>query len=247
MNVCLLIPVYNSTKFLGKLFYHIHLLNPKPDMTFFLENNSKDDTLGYIIRNYKLPYKIIRVFFREDAVKVGTTVYDTIAHVRQLLLTAARQYDPDYAIFLDDDVYPIDTDMISKLTGHGENIVGGTYTRIYPEGIFVASKWGILTDRHKYLLKKQNEVIKPVDMPAITSGGCLCLSRKVIQDRNLDFYPIGDMVASEDYGYCLKARKLGYRIILDNTAKLLHDYIRTTRDEKPWTKKKNKEYVDFRY
>ena len=243
MKVCFLISVYNSVRFLHKLFYYIHQLNPKPDMTFFIENNSKDGTLEYIIRNYKLPYKIIRVFFRSDAVKI-VGPYGTIAHIRQLGLTVARQYNPDYAIFLDDDVYPISTDLISILTSYRGNIFGGAYLRVYPEGVFLASKW-MLPSGKMFKLKK--EAFKPFDMPTITSGGCLCLSRKIIQDRRLDFYPLYNKLdASEDYGYCLKARELGYHVLLDNTAILRHDYIETTKDIKPWTRGKGG-YLNFEY
>ena len=245
MKVCLLIPVYNSTRFLPTLFNYVHKLNPKPDMTFFCENNSNDSTLEYIVHNYKLPYKIIRIWFRKDATKVSENVYDTIAHARQLLLTAARHYNPDYAIFLDSDVYPIDEDMITKLTAWNEDILGGMYIRNYPEGIFVASKW--MNMNNKFLLKKPQSLTKPLDAPFATSGGCLCLSNRVIQDRRLDFYPIIDWRgASEDYGYCIKARNLGYQIFLDTVTKIRHDNMRTTERMKPWTKSKG-EYVSFEY
>lgn len=243
MKVILLIPVYNSVKFLGKLFYNIHKLDPKPDFIYFLENNSKDDTINYIYRNCKIPFKLIRIWFRKDAVKVLDTVYDTIGHCRQLLLTAARNYNPDYAIFIDDDVYPIESDFITKLLQWNEDIIGGTYIRFYPEGLFVASKWGSVYPG-KYLLKKESKVGKPCDFPSITSGGCLALSRNVIQDRRLDFYPVTR--GSEDYGYCLKAKDLGYKLILDNSTKLYHEYRRTIEDVKPWTKRKG-EYMKFEY
>lgn len=234
-------------KFLPKLFYWLHKLDPSPDIIFFLENNSSDSTLSFIVNNCRLPYKIIRLWFRKDAVKI-TGPYDTIAHVRQLLLTAARNYNPEYAIFLDSDVYPIDKDLIVKLTSWREDILGGMYIRHYPEGIFVASKWQ--KSDGKFLLKSPRSLVKPLDAPFATSAGCLCLSNRVIQDRRLDFYPVLDWRgASEDYGYCIKARRLGYEIFLDTVTKVWHDHNRTVRREKPWSKERDSghKYIPFTY
>ena len=246
MRTAICITVYNSAKFLYNSLPLINKLNPPPDIIYFVENNSTDNTLDYIIKNCKLPYKIIRVWFRSDAVQV-TGPYDTIAHVRQLGLTAFR-HTPDltHGIFIDDDIQIHTPEMIKILTSYPEDIVGGTYLRAYPEGLFVASKWGTLKVG-KFKLKTLKEVIKPFDMPTITSGGCMCLSKRLIQDRRLNFYPLyPKFQASEDYGFCIMARELGYKLILDNTVKLIHEWKRTIQTVKPWTKEKDK-YVDFKY
>jgi len=245
LTVALCITCFNSKKFLFNSLKYIHQLNPLPDIIYFVENNSTDGTLDYIIKNCKIPYKIIRIWLREDAVQVSGP-YDTIAHVRQLGLTAFRHNGCDYGIFLDDDIQVHTPEMIKILTSYPEDIVGGTYLRAYPEGVFVASKWGT-TLRGQFRLKKLNEVLKPFDMPLITSGGCMCLSKRLIQDRRLNFYPLYPKYqSSEDYGFCLMARELGYKLILDNTVKLNHEWLRTIKDMKPWTKMKDK-YVDFHY
>lgn len=257
MRIALCITCYNSVRFLGKQFYYLSRLNPKPDIIYWVENNSNDGTLEYIARHcevLKLPYKIISYHFIENAVQYlkdhNGTAYDVIAIARQIGLQAFRNDKCDYGIFVDDDLYFTESDALQKLTQYSEDIVGGTYQRVYPEGIYVASKWGTVK-YGVYRLKTIDKVARPFDFPAITSGGCLCLSKKAIQDRRLNFYPVQDEYntsssASEDYGFCLKASKLGYKLILDNSTKLLHMYRETITDIKPWTVVNGK-YADFGY
>jgi hypothetical protein len=219
----------------------------------------------------KIPYKIINLWFKENTVSLTFSRYDSIAIIRQTLLSCARNHKfidgshADYCIYWDDDCYLLDTDTIPKMLQWQEDIIGGTYERVYPEGVFIASKWkgtgknydpmgnmhedlsklGSITNA-AYQLRKKNEVRKPFDTPMITSGGALALSQRVFMDRRLDFYPIGLPESSEDYGYCVKATRLGYKIILDNTARIEHLYTRTIEDIKPWTMIDGK-YPDFVY
>jgi glycosyltransferase involved in cell wall biosynthesis len=246
MRTCLLIPVYNNAKTLPKLFRCLDRLNPQPDMTFFAENNSRDTTLWLIKRHYKhKPHRIIRVWFRDDAAQTCVSVYEPIAHIRQLLLTAARHYDPDYAIFLDADVYPLSPNLIAILTGWQKDIVGGSYVRLFPDGPFLASKWPVegRPDLYRYYRVPYAELMEPL----MTSAGCLCLSRKIIQDRRVNFWPLYSLEASEDFGYCLRARELGYKVYLDGTAVLWHDTECQVRP-KPWMRTPDKKgYIKFVY
>jgi glycosyltransferase involved in cell wall biosynthesis len=245
MRTCLLIPVYNNAKTLPKLFHCLDKLNPQPDMTFFAENNSRDNTLWLIKKHYRhKPHKIIRVWFRDDAAQACQSVYEPIAHIRQLLLTAARHYDPDYAIFLDADVYPLSSSLIAILTGWRKDIVGGSYVRLFPDGPFLASKFSTDDSKfYRYYRIPYAELMEPL----MTSAGCLCLSRKIIQDKRVNFWPLYNLEASEDFGYCLRARELGYKVYLDGTAVLWHDTECQVRP-KPWMRTPDKKgYIKFVY
>ena len=246
MKTCLLIPCYNTSKTLPKLFRALDKLSPQPTMTFFLENNSRDDTLWQIQKHYKhKPHKTLRIWFRDDAAQICRSVYEPIAHVRQLLLTAARKYDPDYAIFLDADVYPISPNLITILTSHNKDIVGGSYVRLFPEGPFLASKWPVPDNPklHRFFRVPYAELMEPV----MTSAGCLCLSRRIIRDRRVNFWPLYSLEASEDFGYCLSARDFGYKVFLDGTAVLWHDVASVSRS-KPWTRsRETNRYLPFKF
>lgn len=248
MKTCLLIPVYNSAGTLPRLFRYLRRLDPKPDMTFFAENNSTDATLWLIRKHYRNePHRIIRVWFRGDAVDACSSVYEPIAHVRQLLLTAARRFDPDYAIFLDSDVYPLSPNLIAILTGWQKDIVGGSYVRLFSDGPYLASKFPV--EGRPDLYRYYTVPFAPLMEPIITSAGCLCLSRRVLRDKRLNFWPMyeGDKRASEDFGFCLRARELGYKIYLDGTAVLWHDLSHVAH-VKPWSRSgPNMPYVKFRY
>jgi hypothetical protein len=84
-----------------------------------------------------------------------------------------------------------------------------------------------------------------LDEPAVTSAGCLYLSRKIVQDKRVNFFPIGRKGASEDFGYCLQARDYNYRVYLDGTVKLKHQIPRVM-PAKPWgIDLKTKQYTEF--
>jgi len=248
IKTCLLIPAYNCSNTLNKLFNYLDKLKPQPDTTIFAENNSRDTTLWLIKKHYKhKPHKIIRVWFRDDTIQHCKSVYEPIAHIRQLLLTAARHYNPDYAIFLDADVYPISPNLITILTGWNKDIIGGSYVRLFPEGPFLASKWPVegRSDLHRFY----RVPFAPLMEPIMTSAGCLCLSQRIILDKRVNFYPLyqKSQMASEDFGYCLQARDAGYKVFLDGTAVLWHDHFHIAH-LKPWTRdRKTHEYIPFSY
>jgi GT2 family glycosyltransferase len=228
MKSLILIPVYNCGKTLPALFSFLYKLKPQPDLFVFAENNSEDNTLK-VITKFKRPNKIIRVWFRDDAAVIGESRYEPIAHIRQLLLTFARRFEPDYAIFLDSDVYPRSRDLIDRLSLWQKDLVGGAYSRLFPQGMFIASKWST-PDGKKILMKKKSNL--PLDMPNVTSAGCLCLNRRILQDKRVNFYPL-IKGASEDFGYCLQARFAGYNVYLDGTLHL-HHIIPRKMPKKPW-------------
>jgi len=146
MKSVILIPVYNCGKSLPTFFSFLYKLNPQPDLFVFAENNSDDNTLN-VVNGFRRDHKIIRVWLRDDAAVIGESRYEPIAHIRQLLLTFARRYNPDYAIFLDSDVYPTSKDLIDRLSLWQKDIVGGAYLRLFPEGFSSLQNGPLPTDK----------------------------------------------------------------------------------------------------
>jgi hypothetical protein len=238
--IILLVPTYQGGRNFELWSEWIYRLNPLPDKVIFLENNSTDDTLKNIT-DFKLPHEVIRIWLRDD---INTVMeherweYLHIAHIRQLLLTRAKKLNPDYAIFIDDDTLP-PHDMIPKFVEAKKDIIGGMYYRIFPEGMFLATKFYHIEEdcrkKNQYLLIQKEAIPNilgqskyyqeknllqgnSIEVP-MTSGGCLCLSRRAIVHPQLFFYPhptkgILDTPASEDFGYCLRARRMGIRTYL---------------------------------
>lgn len=240
IDTIFLVPTFNHARLLPSFFSHLYRLSPKPSLTVFCENNSVDDTLK-LIRGFKLPHELIRLWFRRDAAMVSESRYEVIAHIRQLLLTRARQLDPDYAVFLDDDVMPTDPLVIEKLTGHGLDVVGGPYLRFFPWGLYLASVWN---DGGR--LRAWDRPQEPLEEVVLTSGGCLCLSRRIIQDKRINFYPLLTDKSAEDFGYCRQARKYGYKVWLDGTVGLRHIIKESGKRVKAWSyNEKSEKYEPF--
>jgi len=246
-KVIFLIATYNQARLLGDCLKYCNRLESQPDKYFFCENNSIDDTLD-VIKRFKRPKELIRFWVRSDATKILGNPYGVIAIARQMLLKRARQLDPDYAIFIDSDIVLLYPHFIDQITCHEKDIVGAPYLRPFPEGMFLASKW----DRgdRKLWFKKS---CKGFQRCALISGGCFCLSRKAIQDKRLFFDPpiwTKRRRASEDFSYCIRARKAGYKVWIDCNLQVGH--YATASDYKPWMIKRDKKgknigYVDFSY
>jgi len=230
LDVILLVPVYNCSNIFNEWASFIKKLKPKPSRIIFCENNSTDDTLkkAWNFKMKGVKTEVIRYWTvdpRNREVFPFENCYDTIAHARQLLLTRARQLDPDFAIYIDSDIYLQDTDTINTLTIWNKDIIGGAYRRVFPEGLYVATLFyvsPILKERYKKWIKykKLNANVLIHEVHA-TSGGCLCLSRKVIQNRKVNFFPVPKGY-SEDFGYCKTARDQGFKIYLDGILRLGH-------------------------
>jgi len=222
LKTILLVPVFNIEDIFKDWSERIYKLDPKPGKVVFCENNSTDKTLEllYTFGNKQgISTEVIRFWTLEPKSLPFKQCYDTIAHARQLLLARARQLDPDYAIFIDSDILINTEDMIEALTLWDQDIVGGAYLRYFPEGKYIGTLFWSPVDAAKNRLR--NYMKYAFEDVLATSAGCLCLSRKIIQDRRVNFWPLLKGY-SEDFGYCKKARDLGYKIYLDGTVSLTH-------------------------
>jgi GT2 family glycosyltransferase len=274
-----LMPVYEASEFLEtpyidqtvsepiSVLESLHRLNPPPDKFIFLENNSLDDTLRKLA-DFKNRKEIIRLWFREDAMdyiernwhageQAISSRYDLIGICRQLLLQRARQLDPDYAIFLDSDIVVLSKDLIERFGRFQKtDIVGAPYERDFPQGRLLSALWPNLypTPEQPFQLLPRNRISssEPTEALAV-GGGCMRLSRKIIHEKTLNFYPVqrpwlGVGALAEDFGYCLHARALGYGICLDPTIRLAH--WSPTREQlrgNAWTSNEYGELMHFTY
>jgi len=241
-TVIALIPTYNHAPILRSCLKHLERLNPPFDKYVFCENNSTDETLE-VIKNFNHPKELIRLWFRKDANKVLGNPYELIGIISQMLLTKARQLNPDYAIIIADDVFVLTESLIDQMISRRKDVVGAPYLRRFPEGLYLGTKWkrkGMKGVWFKQQCMGFQEVY-------VTSGGCLCLSRKIIQDRRVNFMPIiwnDKEKVADDFGYCKRARNAGYKIYLDCAIKVGH--VVDSSNSKPWEIKDGK-YVDFEY
>ena len=250
MRCVVLMPVYRAATFFNTVASELYRLDPQPEIYVFAENNSPDRTLE-LVSHFKRKKEIIRLWFRNDAMKYCQTRYDLIGIVRQTLLQRARQLDPDYAIFLDADIRVMSRDFIEELTSWPEaDIVGGKYLREYPQGRMLACLFKSGDPEKQFQLRVYPKTTDQLEEIAAMSGGCLRLSRKVLQDRRINFYPVkrdwaGDV--SEDYGYCLEAGLHGYRCWLDNVVELQHWVTQHHIDGKAWKVNELNEPIPFCY
>jgi len=249
-------PVYQAGRFLEQALFKLRRMSPQPDKYLFAENNSTDRTLQ-ILSRIRQPKEIIRTWYKADAVKSLETEYDLIGIERDLLLTRARKLNPDFAVFLDSDIMVHDQDLLERLTLWADqaDIVGAPYPRSYAEGTYVGSLWpapsSLTTPEKPFALYRRPQKYPLDDSVAAVGGGCMCLSRRVLQDQRLHFYPVKrnyPFRVSEDYGFCLDAKACGYRLGLDATLTLNHwTSAEHVRNHKAWRVNEGREPYPFTY
>jgi glycosyltransferase involved in cell wall biosynthesis len=227
MNV-VLVPTRNSSALLPPFLSRLSKLEDVDRVVFFV-NNLDDDTAD-ILR--KWDGEVIERMWPTDYVRRLDSVYGPIAVARQILLNRARALKADFALFLDDDIWVDTADAIDILRTWGYDIIGGTYARVFPDGICIAAKW------MDPITRKVSIISDPYDIlmhPFVVGGGCMGLSRGAIEDRHLNFFPLAGPQWAEDFGYCVKARARGYTIALDNLVHLTHNLRPSSRELKPWS------------
>ena len=197
MKTCLLIPVKDRANILPILLKAIDALDPQPDKIIFLENNSIDNTLR-ILKDYcqikPLQRQLIALWLKDGA-SSKLDPYTVIAQVRDILLQAACNFNADYAIFLDSDVVPLSTDMITLLCKWEKDIVGCSYMQ-----------------DSQIIIDKGRDMVYRCE---IVGTQCLALSRMAL--HHLRFYPLlqnDDDInfCREDYGFSIKARELAFKL-----------------------------------
>lgn len=268
-KVIFLTPSYNSERTLRRCLNLAKNLVDKPFKHIFVTNNCMDRT-NEIIDKYLTVVEGRRITwdFPDDFVLRIGDPYANIAIARNRLLLEARkemEADPSikYAFFLDDDIYLVDRETIGKLASWGADAISGPYKRIFflEDGPVLAATFVDLLknppDFSRYW-RYQNPVA-PLMMPYFVSAGCMLISRRVIMDRRVRFWPIykrpdfvpGGEDTSEDFGFSMLLRTLGYEVLMDGTINVGHDLNRTGRNRSWYVNLaaggKKYEYLKFRF
>jgi GT2 family glycosyltransferase len=239
-NVIVLIPIYQMKTVFSKVSQFLYELNPQPSQYVLLENNSTDGTLNEVSK-FEKPHEIIRLWFKDNPCFDGSyyTAHEIIAIVRQMLLDRARKLNVDFAIFLDADIAPLTTDTVESLTGWGDkaDIIGGPYLRPFPNEVLLDAFWRSSVPGHWTMRRTAKLAVQPLEDVAIVGGGCMCLTRKILEDKRMNFWPrnlkwIPDY--SEDHAFCLDALDFGYKVALDTTVELSHGVYEDPNRQKPW-------------
>lgn len=150
-------------------------------------------------------------------------------HARNSICQQAQNLGLEYVFFLDSDVIP-PADAILRLLAHNQPIISGVYhRRSPPHGVPVAINdqgWAIIPP---------NSGIHEVNL---VGAGCLLIHRSVLEklpplderrgkrwfDWRSDMaanLPPGEAL-SEDFAFCLHARRNGYKILVDSNVQCKH-------------------------
>lgn len=247
LRLLVLTPVYNGQRTLPRCLGG--LLSQNLDYYHVFVTNNCTDKSNQIIDAYlrRHPGKRISWDYPPDFIEKMGDPYAGIAIARQRLLREARTLTgaDTKALFLDDDIVFLEPGSLIRLISQDKQVMSGCYMRVFDqkEKPVIAALW--LEDDGSWI-----KIRKPMGLmkPDLVSAGCLLLSRDVVLDERLHFWPIfkppGETDVSEDFGFSLLLKKNGYKIYLDGGVLPGH-FIRSSVD-KPWFKSLKK-YIPFRY
>ena len=146
---------------------------------------------------------------------------------------ALKKYEPDYFFLLNDDTKMIQRDWLKRLVETAESnpkigIVGCNL--IYPEGT-PQHLGGYMKGPIMTVEKEADEKIKEVDH---VMGSAIMIKRGVISKIGL-VDTIFTPYLLDETDYCLRAKRVGFKVISNREVKIIHHKGKTIRsiDEKP--------------
>ena len=131
----------------------------------------------------------------------------------------------DYYLAMDDDM-AFTPENIRRLIDHDKDIIGASYSaRTSRTDLIVAGFLKLSNDKDNWL-RAYDIGLKEVDW---TGAGCLLIKKQVFEKMDYpywthDIYEDGDVrdICSEDIGFCINARKAGYKIYCDLSNRVAH-------------------------
>lgn len=179
-------------------------------------------TRGFVPTRWALGVQALHL----PAGSVGPVIFSGMPfdHARNTAVERMMEMGFRWLFFLDDDVIP-PPDVIPRLKAHGQDIVSGIYWRRQPPLLPVMLRETPQGAMH--IAEWQPGALIEADL---VGAGCLLIHRRVLErmpkpwfewtlDR--DDRPAKER-ASEDFEWCRKAKRLGFKVSVDTSVQCLH-------------------------
>ena len=152
------------------------------------------------------------------------TFGNRIAHNRNLLVEHFLEMDYEWLLFIDSDVMPHFN--VLDMTKNGKNICSGIYYQ-WNEDKLIPLVWQKKKDYYRVFYDIEENDIVEVDG---VGAGCLLINRKVFEAVKKPYFmfgynDIGLITLGEDFYFCEKAQKAGFKIFVDR--RMICDHYKT--------------------
>ncbi len=201
-RVSVVIPVHNGEKVIGKCLDAV-FRSDYPDFEVVVVDDCSTDRTREICRSY--PVKLIP--------------FDEHAGVSRARNTGAKNAGGEVLLFIDADCIMLEDTirrMIETKLRTGAEIVGGTYTKV-PE------------DRESFFSTFQSVYVnycesRNPENPDYVATHCMAVDREVFLKLGgfIEGSYIGVAASVEDVEFCHRAKRAGYRVVMDPQAMVKH-------------------------
>jgi GT2 family glycosyltransferase len=128
-----------------------------------------------------------------------------------------------HIFFLDSDVVP-PIDALATLLEHGKDIVAGVYPAVMEGHAIWSAFKQTKNSQFEPVLPEEQEGLQPVDGIGM---GCCLVARKVFEKLLPPWFvtkmdKFGEMISTEDFSFCISAKKAGFKIYADFDVKCVH-------------------------
>ena len=157
----------------------------------------------------------------------------SVEHNKSIAYREFLKGDWDYFFNVDADIFFLEPEInpIDTLISHGKDIIGGIY--VYKRQPCLPTHRPLdlqeSYEKNKEFPKDYKfNIPKEVHEVKWLAGGCMLISRKVIEELTKEFQvPNLPMIykkeyLSEDFAFCQRAREKGYKIYADSEINLAH-------------------------
>jgi hypothetical protein len=275
MKYLLLVPVYNAEHLLPFFFQSIRDMNPKPDYIVWSVNNCTDNTVPMLKDFRDIPSEIIKLpdFPPDFITQHGSD--SAIGIVYQSLWERARELNSEWTFLCDVDEWAVSTDILSILSHWNVDFVATRKLLRDNYRTFISALWSTLKPTRweirmapywtreieiqgcKLIIARIAHPTTPaLDSTVLVANGFFCFSRRLIQDRRLNWHPFKTppdldekqkKMLDASTVFCCSARDLGYKIHLDGIAVITHVLYDSKRQLKPWTFDKDEKPIGMEY
>lgn len=216
MKVVVIIPNWNGQKFLADCLNSLSKITWPNYEIIIVDNSSTDGSVDFIKKNYP------SIFLIENKENLG------FAAACNQGIKLALKHGTDYILLLNNDTI-VAHDFLEKMvtTAESDKKIGIVGAKIYyddePKKIWFAGGdfiWWRVSGKHRFWQKLDKPESAGIRLSDFITGCVMLIKKEVFFDIGFFYEPY--FLSVEDLDFCWRAKKKGWKIVVNLDAKIWH-------------------------